>query len=219
MNNKAETSQDPSRERKTPQTQALLRKLTSFGLPLVAALIAMFGALVAGFLGYSGTKQQREAALSELRQREMAERNAAFAEQSRLQVQELQRQVEMLQRALQNASRPTNGGGQRAELSPVDRHFLDELKVGQDQLSTRMGTLENVLANTPEKALALPMLRQQVDSLQDRTHSDLEGVRGEIGRLFTLTQWFIALMFTIALGVFGLALSNIRRGDRTASEK
>lgn len=82
-----------------------------------------------------------------------------------------------------------------------------------------MGTLENALANTPEKALALPMLKQEVDNLQDRTHSDFEGVRGEIGRLFTLTQWFIGLMFTTALGVFGLALSNIQRGDRAGTEK
>jgi hypothetical protein len=64
---------------------------------------------------------------------------------------------------------------------------------------------------TPEKAIAVPMLKQQIDTLQDRSHADLDSVRGELARLFTLTQWFIGLMFTIALGVFGLPLSNLRK--------
>jgi hypothetical protein len=93
-------------------------------------------------------------------------------------------------------------------------------KDGQAQLQTRLSGLESALMTTPEKALAVPMLKQQVDTLQDRTHSDLDSVRGEIGRLFTLTQWFIGLMFTIALGVFGLALSSLRRSsEKTAAEK
>jgi hypothetical protein len=54
------------------------------------------------------------------------------------------------------------------------------------------------------------LLKQQVESLQDRTHGDIDGIRSEIGRLFTLTQWFIGLMFTIALGMFSLSL-NLRK--------
>jgi type IV secretory pathway TrbL component len=63
------------------------------------------------------------------------------------------------------------------------------------------------------------MLKQQIDTIQDRSHADIDSVRGEIGRLFTLTQWFIGLMFTIALGVFGLALSNLRRATEKPVEK
>jgi len=44
-------------------------------------------------------------------------------------------------------------------------------------------------------------------------------VRREIGRLFTLTQWFIGPMFTIVLGVFGLALSNLRKAAEKPAEK
>lgn len=62
------------------------------------------------------------------------------------------------------------------------------------------------------------MLKQQVDTIQDRAHADahahIDSVRGEIGRLFTLTQWFIGLMFRIALGVFGLSLSNLKQDSR-----
>jgi chromosome segregation ATPase len=200
--------------------QEKVRKLTSASgaVAAIAAVLTMVGVVIAGFQGYSDSRQQKEAAWRAMEQTELAKRNAMLAEKSRQQAQDLQRQVEALQNALQNASHTAKGEGRYSELSPVDRHLLDQLKAEQDELARRMGTLENVLANTPEKALALPMMKQQVDNLQDRTHSDLDGVRGEIGRLFTLTQWFIGLMFTIALGVFGLALSNIRRGDRPKAD-
>jgi hypothetical protein len=202
---------------KMEKLQKTVEKLFNIGAAVIAVL-TMAGTAVVAFRGNSDT-QQREATRRLVEQREMADRYAVSAERSRQQVQELQRQVEALQHALQKASLPTKGKPQYSQLNPVDRHLLDQLKAGEEQLSGRMGTLEGALANTPEKALALPMLKQQVDNLQDRTHSDLEGVRGEIVRLFTLTQWFIGLMFTIALGVFGLALSNIRRGDKAGTEK
>lgn len=63
------------------------------------------------------------------------------------------------------------------------------------------------------------MLKQQMDTAQDRFREDIASVRGEIGRLYTLTQWFIGLMFTIALGVFGLALSNLKKASDKSAEK
>ncbi len=101
-----------------------------------------------------------------------------------------------------------------AELSPADKTTIQHLKDDEDGLDHRLAALEAAILATPEKALAVPMLKQQVDGIQDRTHGDVESIRGEISRLFTLTQWFIGLMFTIALGVFGLALNNLRRGER-----
>jgi len=98
-----------------------------------------------------------------------------------------------------------------AALSPADRQSLDEVKNDEGRLDARLSALEAALMTTPEKAIAVPMLKEQVDTLQDRTRSDLDNIRGEIARLFTLTQWFIGLMFTIALGVFGIAIGSLRR--------
>ena len=64
------------------------------------------------------------------------------------------------------------------------------------------------------------MLKQQLDAVQDRSHTDLDTVRGEIGRLFIPTQWFIRLVFTIAPGVFGLAFSSLRKtGEKPVIQK
>lgn len=95
-------------------------------------------------------------------------------------------------------------------LAPEERRDLEQIKKNQSDLDARLAKLENAILTSPERAVALPMVKQQLDSLQDRTRSDIEGIRGEIGRLFTLTQWFIGLMFTIALGVFGLSF-NLRK--------
>lgn len=57
-------------------------------------------------------------------------------------------------------------------------------------------------------------MRKDLDAVQDKSKSDIEAVRGELARLYSLIQWFIGLMFTIALGVFGLAIGNIVRGEK-----
>jgi hypothetical protein len=103
-------------------------------------------------------------------------------------------------------------------LDPADRQSIADIKDAEAKLDARLSSLETSIMATPEKAVAVPMLKQQVDALQDRTHSDLDGIRGEIGRLFTLTQWFIGLMFTIALGMFGLSF-NLRKAALPQSEK
>jgi hypothetical protein len=92
-------------------------------------------------------------------------------------------------------------------LDPADRQGINELKSSEAKLDARLSSLENALLTSPEKAVALPMMRQELDDLQGRTHSDIDGIRGEIGRLFALTQWFIGLMFTLALGLFGISIS------------
>jgi len=63
------------------------------------------------------------------------------------------------------------------------------------------------------------MLKQQIDTFQERTRGDTDSVRGEIGRLFILTQWFIGLMFTIALAMFGIALTNLKRAEKSEKNK
>jgi chromosome segregation ATPase len=109
-------------------------------------------------------------------------------------------------KVLQDGKLPTN-----VELSHIDRQTINQVKSDDQQLQTRMGKLEEALETTPEKALSTVMLRQRLDTLQDRTRGDIDNIHGEIGRLYTLTQWFIGLIFTIALGMLTLAIGNLRK--------
>jgi chromosome segregation ATPase len=188
--------------------------------PILAAVIAMVGALAAGWVtSQQAVSRQHIAdtnAMEARRQRDIAERTAAEGNRLQDQVADLERTNAALRHALAEHERKGSGGKLYAELNPMDRHQLEQLNSSAEQLQTRLTALEAALMNTPEKALSVPMLKQQVDTLQDRTKSDFDGVHGEIGRLFTLTQWFIGLMFTIALGIFGLALANLRRPEKPA---
>jgi hypothetical protein len=88
---------------------------------------------------------------------------------------------------------------------------LEAAKAATEQLRTRLSSLEGALLATPEKAVALPMLRQEIDMLQDRNRADMDGLRGEMARLFTLVEWCMGILFTFGLAMLGIAINNMRR--------
>jgi len=72
----------------------------------------------------------------------------------------------------------------RIELQP-STNANEELRAALEKNGTQTNppnpSLESALVSTPEKALAVPMLRQQIDTTQDRTRAGLDSVRGELG--------------------------------------
>jgi chromosome segregation ATPase len=149
----------------------------------------------------------------------MVDTERAQVDADRHEISELRKANEALQLQLKAASGRPRSQQTYAQLSPADRELVSKVRADEDQLQTRLASLESALANSPEKVLSTFVIKQQLDGLQDRNRADMESVHGEIGRLFTLTQWFIGLMFTVALGVFGLALTNLRRAEKTAADK
>jgi len=75
-------------------------------------------------------------------------------------------------------------------------------------LDFRMDRLEQVILQDPAKALEIPLLRNQMESLKESEQSDLVSVHQEIAQVYDLNKWFIGLMFTMALGIIGLAITN-----------
>lgn len=216
----AERARD-SKSGETPQwpsPRTLWRRLWSSSATLgaAAALATMIGTVGATFVSWREKGVADVKVSDAVRQREMTNRIATELDNTRRQLDQLQVAYAAMQRTMESA-RKSGKTPQYAQLSPTDRQSLDQIKNDQAQLQTRLSGLETALMTTPEKALAVPMLKQQIDILQDRTHSDLDSIRGEIGRLFALTQWFIGLMFTIALGVFGLAISSLKRSKGKAA--
>lgn len=176
----------------------------------VAALATMLGTVTATFFSMRD-KTAAESRMAEAEQQSMfAKRQEIEAMLARYQAERLAEENATLRKTF-DAIRRNGKEPHFAELSPADRQQLQQVTKDEGYLQTRLSALETTLMATPEKAIAVPMLKQQIDTVQDRSHADIEGIRGELARLFTLTQWFIGLMFTIALGVFGLALSNLKK--------
>jgi hypothetical protein len=97
-----------------------------------------------------------------------------------------------------------------------EEQALDQVIAGQAQLSNRMSALENALANSPEKALTLPLLKQQLMDEQDRIRGDFDEINAEFGRLYTMVQWAIGLIMTVILGLTAFVIR--RPGEKPKSE-
>lgn len=85
---------------------------------------------------------------------------------------------------------------------------------------SRMETLERGLLASPEKALSVPLLRNELENLTRTYRQDLDTTVKSIDRVYDQNKWFIGLMFTMAIGLIGLAISNFvqaRRGDTRIS--
>src|SRR4051794_19903045 len=156
-------------------------------VPVVVALIGMVAAVFAAFISsFTGRDLNRGSQLGDLQLREQQEivrRAQNAAETARSEIAVLVEQNKALQAAIAKAA-SDHRLPSFSILNPADRQTLDDIKSSQNQLQTRLAALETSLLNTPEKALSVPLLKQQVDSLQDRAHNDLDAVRGEIGRLY-----------------------------------
>jgi len=86
---------------------------------------------------------------------------------------------------------------------------LKEIRNELVELKNRLGALEAAIIETPSKALAIPIIRKDLDSLEDSYRVDVSGVRQEVARIYDLNKWFIGLMITTVIGLLSLAIGNL----------
>ncbi|MHB1673107.1 MAG: hypothetical protein ACYCSP_02540 [Acidobacteriaceae bacterium] len=97
-------------------------------------------------------------------------------------------------------------------LNPSDRLALANVVAAQADLNKRLSSLESALSSSPDKAIALPLLKQQITDMQEKNRGDFAAVHDEMGGLFTLLEWGLGLLITLIIGVGGIII-NIIRGD------
>lgn len=83
-----------------------------------------------------------------------------------------------------------------------------EIKQNISLISEKLNALEDALTVNPSKALAVPILRKDLDNAEKNLKAELLQTRAEIDRMYDQNKWFIGLMFTIALSVLGMAASS-----------
>ena len=93
-------------------------------------------------------------------------------------------------------------------------NIQNEVKSIRNQLQI-IETIETAVTSNPERAMSIPILRRDIDGLKDSVAEDLAATRNEIDRLYGLSQWFIGLMATMALGVLGIAVGNAFRNGKS----
>lgn len=92
---------------------------------------------------------------------------------------------------------------------------MDHLSDDISSLHASMSNLEEIILDDPLKAVAVPLLRNDLDSLDARLEADILGMRQEVARVYNLATWVVGLMFTLAVGIFVLALTPFfkRKGE------
>jgi hypothetical protein len=104
----------------------------------------------------------------------------------------------------------------KESLSPENRAQIDKIASAQDDLSKQLARLNDAILQTPEKAVAIPVLKQQVTDLQEKYRGDNEAMHAEIGRLYTMMSIFFGSMVALIVGVGGLFFSVFKhRADRS----
>ena len=91
---------------------------------------------------------------------------------------------------------------------------LEQLNTSIENIESRLHSLEKYLLESPDKALALPLLSKEIDSLKTNYKSERVDTDAEIARIYDQNKWFIGLMFTMAISVLGLAISNLFQGKK-----
>ena len=75
-------------------------------------------------------------------------------------------------------------------------------------ISKRLDDLDAAIMNNPDKALSVPLLRRDLDTLKIEYQKDIDSSGKQIDRIYDQNKWFIGLMFSMAIGLIGLAISN-----------
>nr|WP_289622793.1 type I restriction enzyme HsdR N-terminal domain-containing protein [Alcanivorax sp.] len=83
-----------------------------------------------------------------------------------------------------------------------------EIKHNISLISARLDALEGALTVNPAKALAVPILRKDLDNTEKNLKAELSQTRAEIDRMYDQNKWFIGIMFTIALSVLSMVASS-----------
>ena len=112
--------------------------------------------------------------------------------------------------ALQNRQESNGVESKSVGMRPEERSEIDGYEETQKQLALKVSTLESALNTSPEKAVAVPILRQQLTDTQDRFKNDMDETHAEFGRLYALVQWAFALIVTIILGFCGVLLAQVK---------
>jgi cell division protein FtsB len=159
---------------------------------IILTLIAAAGVAAAGFsLSSYLTAKKPEVFPLALEARQLSDEQVAALNRT---VEELKRENEQLSEHVKSA--------------PPATAQIANLSARVASLENHMEALDAALGQSPEKAVAVLVLRKDLDNLKDSYRQDLGSTQAEINRPYDQNKWFIGLMFTMALGVVGLAVNN-----------
>ncbi|WP_425969089.1 hypothetical protein [Aeromonas dhakensis] len=75
------------------------------------------------------------------------------------------------------------------------------------EIEKRITSLEAAILASPEKSLAVPILRKDIDNISEQTKSQVLDLKARIDQTYEIYKWLIGLLITVVIGVLGLVLN------------
>jgi hypothetical protein len=184
-------------------------------LSSISIMVALIGTISGLFLTLNG-RVGFARDTSDVRLRDEIMMQVAELEKEREDVRRSLLASQEMQRTFLQAAQQKGSIVYKEGLNPQDREQILRITAAQNDLSKQLTRLNDAILQTPEKAVAIPVLKQQITDLQDKYRGDNDAMHAEIGRLYTMMSIFFGSMVALIVGVGGLFFSIFKhRADRT----
>ncbi|MFB0519025.1 MAG: hypothetical protein ACETWC_07055 [Acidobacteriota bacterium] len=88
---------------------------------------------------------------------------------------------------------------------------LSELRTELNQLISKVSNFEELIIENPLKVLEIPILRKDIDNIQENYRENLRYIRDDISRVYSLNIALMVSIFTIAGGLLGSGIISLFR--------
>lgn len=100
-----------------------------------------------------------------------------------------------------------------ADVSSVSRKQeiydeLSELREDIHIMKKEYFELNKAILETPEKALAVPLLRNEIANLKEAYRNDMLQIKEDINRVYDINKWVIGLIGALVLAVVSFTINN-----------
>ena len=160
----------------------------------VISLVAVITATVLGFVGAITAFVTEKQETSRFISVEELMRLESTIQSNRQKIDSLE---EHLREATTNSQLPRNGSGNAALAHNVS------------QLDTRMEQIENWIVLKPAQAVAIPLLKQEIQELSRTVSGHLQHTTREFERIYSIGQWFIGTLVALIIGLVVPLVANI----------
>lgn len=77
------------------------------------------------------------------------------------------------------------------------------------KLQKDVETLNQVILNSPEKAVSIPILKIEMENQKEQNEKEIKSIKDDISRVYDMSKWIIGLVFTMLVSIIVLNISNL----------
>lgn len=112
-------------------------------------------------------------------------------------VTELERRLGAMEQKLNSLSQAI----ETSTTDKLDRANVAAMKAEIQALGKDFASLKEIVIESPEKALAIPLLRKDMNALESKQAAVAASTKEQIDRIYDFSKWFLGLMITLAIGL------------------